>query len=108
MNRTNLEHAAIAVIIQLALLALFFLLGQAPGDFFTLLAASLPGPFAFFGREHAQQERLLLKKGMSAGKACLEAFAFWSWDADSKLDFWCPVAAVSVVGMCCLLAGRIL
>ena len=53
MNSTNFEHAGIAVGIQVVLLILFAVFGHSPGELFAVLAASLPGPFAFFGREQS-------------------------------------------------------
>lgn len=96
LNRSHLEHTVIAATIQLQLTA-FFLWVSGSLPFILIAAAALPGCFLFFGREHAQQERLLKKlPGMTERQAVIAAMNFFQWDTDSQLDFLCPVCSAVI------------
>ena len=80
MNRTNFEHAAIA-------LGLMGLIGLPTGAW--AWAAAMPIAI-FISREHAQYER----KRKDAGEFnLLASFAFWRWGLDSTLDWLSPTVA---------------
>ncbi|MDR2055651.1 MAG: hypothetical protein LBQ10_07275 [Desulfovibrio sp.] len=93
MNKTNFHHAAIAAIIQAIVTALLLLAG--PVCLTSVLAGALPGCFLFYGREHAQKERLLLKI-MPQEEAWKGAVNLFLWDVDSRLDFFMPVAGAVI------------
>lgn len=78
MNRTNFEHGIISAI---ATVVLFFLLGN-------LLVAFIAPVSFFLGREHAQRE---YKIGDPSKLYGYEAFDFWRWSLDAKLDLVFPV-----------------
>ena len=90
MNKTNFQHAAIAAAIQCLVTAGLLLAG--PLCITACIAGALPGCFLFFGREHAQHERLLRKlPGMTEWAAVGGALNIFLWDVDSQLDFLAPV-----------------
>lgn len=92
LNKTHLEHTVIAACLQFVLTLLLCLFAGGL-SFAVILAGALPGCFLFFGREHAQRERLLKTTlGLADAQAVVAAINLMAWDADSKLDFWCPVA----------------
>jgi len=78
MNKTNFEHAAYAVAIQLALALITdnFWLGAAAGIAF------------FAGREHAQREYQL---GNPARLKPWQGFDIWRWSTDAQLDLLFPI-----------------
>jgi hypothetical protein len=83
MNKTNLEHAGYAVLMQVVI-------GLLTGNW---LAGALFG-FAFFlGREHAQYQILL---GYTF-KTTFQAFDVRKWSLDAKLDLAFPFIAVTIV-----------
>lgn len=105
LNITHLEHTLIAVGIQVVVTTLAgIVFGFGPA---VCILGALPGMFAFGGREHAQAEKRLYdryKATFLSWDITLEALAFWKWNADSQLDFLCPVAACAVLGVAwCLL-----
>lgn len=80
MNRTNLEHAIYALLMQVP----FSLFG------FWWAGAAFGAAF-FLGREHAQREYHL---GDPSTLSPFAAFDFMGWSRDSQLDLLCPVVAV--------------
>ena len=84
INRTNVEHLVIALIIQ-------FLVAVVTGDLVTG-AAFATG--IFLGREHAQREYHIGDPGTLVG---YEALDFWNWSVDSLMDLAVPVVGVLVV-----------
>lgn len=87
MNRTNVEHAAFALLIQLAVLLV-------TGDVW--LGAALGTGF-FLGREHAQREYQITRGGPVGGLEWWEGFRGWSHDA--RMDALLPVLACSFAGL---------
>jgi hypothetical protein len=85
MNRTNFEHAAYALLMQVVI-------GLISGDWF---AGACFGAAFFLGREHAQQQ--------AKGKGDFEAFKVWEWGTDAKLDLLFPVGVVTFVFLFTLL-----
>lgn len=85
MNKTNLEHAGYAVIIQ----CLFYL---ATGSIW--VGAAFAVGF-FLGREHAQYQRTL---GKITFRTDILAFKVWKWSRDSQFDLLFPLIAVIVLG----------
>lgn len=80
MNKTNFEHAAYALLIQV-------ILGIITGNFWLGAAAGI----AFFaGREHAQRE---YKIGNPSTLKPWEGFDIWRWSTDAKLDLLFPIIA---------------
>lgn len=84
MNRTNLEHLTIALIIQGAG---WLLCGG-------LISGALLATGIFIGREHAQREYKLGDPSLLVG---YEALDVWRWTTDAQLDLLLPVAGVSAV-----------
>ena len=81
MNRTNLEHAGYALLMQLPFaLAGFWWVGAAFGAGF------------FLGREHAQAQ-----SAYNLGD--FAAFDMRLWSLDSRLDIAFPVAAVLLASL---------
>lgn len=99
LNLTHAEHAIVAVTIQAIVTALAWpLFGMTPA---VIWLCALPGSFLFFGREHAQAERRLQVKRATDGlpwAITFEAMKWWQWNADSQLDFLCPVLANALLG----------
>ncbi len=85
MNRTNFEHAAIAVFLQLLLAAITG----------SLVLGAVFAVGVFIGREHAQREYRLGDPSKLKG---YEALDFWRWTLDEQLDLLFPVVAVALVG----------
>jgi hypothetical protein len=84
----NIQHAIISIVIQLAI---YLLTGN-------ILAASIAGPFLFFGREH-WTETLRMKKaagktGVLTWDVTISALKIWEWDRKSALDFAITIPAV--------------
>lgn len=92
MNRTNLEHAFYAALIQFAFAIL--LRGVFDGAEWWI-GAAVAGGF-FLGREHAQREYHI---GDPSTLNPLAAFDFVDWGRDSLLDLLCPLAVVVVVAI---------
>lgn len=92
MNQTNLEHAVVAVIVQVVVFV-------ATGDWW--LGAAL-GAGLFLGREHAQAEnRYMAATGHTYDDSFPELACFsprW-WSRDAVLDFVAPAAAVCAVAL---------
>jgi hypothetical protein len=93
MNRTNFEHAAYAVAIQIIVWLL-------TGDW---LAGAMLGVGFFLGREHAQAEYRVIQKfynGKRANMPWYGGFEPRAWSLDSVLDFMLPiVATLSTLGI---------
>jgi hypothetical protein len=83
MNRTNFEHAFFAALMQIVIGLVF-------GNWF---AGACFGIAFFLGREHAQYQH---KLGYTLSKT-FQAFAFWKWSLDAKLDLLFPIIACSVI-----------
>ena len=104
LNKSNLEHALIAIVVQAIITAVACALWGMSVSI--VLLASLPAIFLYFGREHAQYERKLKDKySMGESKAAIEGLKIWNWTDDGKLDFICPaiscvVASVIICAFC--------
>ena len=83
MNRTNFEHAVIAMI--------FTLLGYFLGSV-EVGAAFAIGVFG--GREHAQREYEIGDPSKLVG---YEALDFWRWKLDAQLDLLFPVVTTLIL-----------
>jgi len=83
MNRTNFEHAAYALLMQLP----FGLLGH------WWVGAALSIGF-FLGREHAQAQDKINDYSFHGD---LAAFRVWQWPLDAKLDLLFPVVSVTCI-----------
>jgi hypothetical protein len=100
LNRTNWQHAWIALLVQHAFVigagVSLWLFGQ-PVAAVSMLAAAAVGQVAavsfFFGREHAQRE---YKIGDPSKLAGYEALDFRNWSKDALFDLLMPLAATSV------------
>ena len=79
MNRTHIEHAIIALVIQTVAA---FITGS--WGWGAALAIAV-----FIAREHAQREFEIGQPHLLKG---YEAFDFWNWSTDGKLDVLVPVA----------------
>ena len=84
MNVSNFEHAAFALLMQIAI-------GLATGNWWAGAAA---GAFFFLGREHAQRE---YKLGDPSKLPPWAGFDIWRWKLDAILDLVFPVLAVLAV-----------
>jgi hypothetical protein len=87
MNKSNVEHAVFAVIMQLTV---YLLTGN-------IVAGACFGYAFFLGREHAQFEYKLTGGGPVGNLNPLAGFAFWKWGKDAQLDLLFPATAVAVV-----------
>jgi hypothetical protein len=88
MNATHAQHAGMAVLLQIVICLL-------TGN---ILAASIAGPFLFFGREHWDQS-LRLKKtegydGPMQWRTTVGALDLRKWPTDAKIDFLVTIPAV--------------
>ena len=92
MNRTNFEHAAIALVYGAILAVLYLLLG--PSEPVLVASAGVAAVSVFFGREHAQHERLVQKRSPEDAWAWVKALDVREWDLDSLLDLGVPILAV--------------
>lgn len=88
MNRTNVEHLILALIIQ-AIPGLLW------GDW---IIGAVFSSAVFLGREHAQRE---YKIGDPSKLIGYEALDFWRWKLDGLLDLFMPVAGVLIVASLC-------
>lgn len=88
MNRTNLEHALIAVLMQIP----FGLLGF-------WWAGCLPGIFFFLGREHAQWEKHIVHGGNVSGLPWFAGMGFLRESKDGRNDWLAPVIAVVALAL---------
>lgn len=88
MNATHAQHAAISILLQ----GVIFLLTD------NILAASIAGPFLFFGREHwGQTLRLKKEQGYSGAlqwRTTVAALDIRKWPTDAKIDFLVTIPAV--------------
>lgn len=108
MNRTNIEHAAFAMLFQLPFLLVGLYLDYTYPDSPWLLpcAAWLGAMLAFgffLGREHAQRE---YKIGDPSKLIGYEAFDFPNWSLDALLDLIFPIIAVFWVAIVVTLYSR--
>lgn len=96
IDRTNFEHAAYAVAMQLGVLALFGRL-----DFYAALAGgTLLGVGFFIGREHAQAEK---RWNPAWGRGTVwSAFDMRRWDWNSRWDLIFPVVACALAALTAL------
>ena len=81
MNRSNLEHLIVALLIQV-------LTGLFSGEW---VLGAIAASFLFLGREHAQRE---YKIGDPSKLIGYEALDFWRWSRDGLLDLLVPVCGV--------------
>lgn len=86
MNQTNIEHAVIAALITAVV-------GFLSGNYWIGAALAIG---VFIGREHAQRE---YKIGDPSKLYGYEAFDFWRWSLDSKLDLIFPVVMSVVIAL---------
>ena len=86
MNRTNFEHAAYALIIQL-------IIGLLTQNWWAGAAA---GMAFFIGREHAQREYQI---GNPSKLKPWQGFDIWRWSLDSKLDALFPIIATTALAL---------
>ena len=77
MNRTNCEHAVVAIVLTVS--------GYFLGNVWIGAAFAIG---VFGGREHAQRE---YKIGDPSKLVGYEALDFWHWKLDAQLDFLFPV-----------------
>lgn len=102
LNRTHAEHAFVAVLHQLAVVAVFgwFDLNA------SLWAGAALGAGVFVGREHAQAEQRVLRAigyktltaaGEDGYKVSLMAHDLKYWNQDSLLDWLVPLFVVVLV-----------
>jgi hypothetical protein len=90
MNKTNFEHAAYAVLMQLAV-------GLLTGNWF---AGAMLGIGFFAGREHSQAEYRSIAKFYDGKRANMPVYAGFmprAWSLDSILDLLFPIIAVLIV-----------
>ena len=81
MNKTNIEHLFIALILQ-----------AIPGLLFgNWIIGAVFASGIFLGREHSQREYHLGDPSKLIG---YEALDLWRWNHDSLFDLLCPVAGV--------------
>ena len=94
MNKSNLEHAMMAAVLQLAL-------GLATGNWFygIALAAGL-----FWGREHAQkQDNIADARGVKVKDLeWYEGANMKEWSQDSVMDFATPVVTTILIAIIAL------
>lgn len=81
MNRTNFEHIAYAILMQIVIVLI-------TGSW--VIGAAFASAF-FLGREHAQREYHI---GDPSKLKPWEAFDVWRWTVDARLDLVCPVISV--------------
>lgn len=86
MNKSNIEHAIAGLFLQVII--------WLATDSLWLGFVFVTG--LFLGREHAQFE---YKLGNPSKLKGYEAFAFWKWSLDSKLDFILPVLVTLLVAL---------
>lgn len=92
IDRTNFEHAAYAVAMQLGVMAIFGWL-----HFYAALAAGTALGIGFFvGREHAQAEQRLANR---YADPVWPAFDMRMWDWNSRWDLIFPAVACGVVAV---------
>lgn len=106
MNRTNLEHAVVALLIMAAFQVAFVFLGLPIGNW----VGAVAGAFFFLGREYTQAERAIAKaRGVTIlSLRWYTALDFRLWSRDAKLDLVCPVAACLAAALLCELCRRLL
>lgn len=86
MNRTNLEHAGFALLMQGAV---WLLTGN-------LLAGTMLAMGFFFGREHSQAEYKAISTDFNGKRANMPWYAGFNpkyWSLDGKLDILFPILA---------------
>ncbi len=91
MNRTNLEHALIAVLIMAGLWLVFALLGVPSGQW----VGAAAGIAFFAGREFTQAQRTIAK---AQGVTLTDLPWYWAldlrtWSLDAFLDLLFPVVS---------------
>lgn len=86
LNKTNIEHGVIGLLIQAAF---FFLTGS------IWLGFAIATAF-FLGREHAQREYKIGNPSLLKG---YEAFDFWNWKLDAILDLVVPSLLTLIVAI---------
>ena len=86
MNRTNFEHAAYALAMQIVI----GLLTQ------NWWAGAAAGMAFFIGREHAQREYQI---GNPSRLKPWQGFDIWRWSLDSKLDALFPIIATTALAL---------
>lgn len=89
MNITNVEHAIYALLMQGAVVLLFWRTGLMSS---TAIGGALASGF-FIGREHAQREYRI---GDPSLLKPWEAFDIWNWSTDAQLDLLFPIGAVVI------------
>lgn len=101
MNKTNFEHALIAVLFQIPFGLAGWLVAWLTGYHLlvpiALSVGCLPGVFFFAGREHAQWEKHITHGGPVGGLPWLAGFGFLAESKDGRMDFVAPTVAVVIV-----------
>ena len=85
MNRTNLNHALIALAMQFITVVIMYQFGLIPTKLMPAVGA-LPGVFFYIGREFTQWETR-------------KRFRERAWDSDSTYDLLAPMAATISVAI---------
>lgn len=84
----SLQHSFISIGLQIVI---YLMTGN-------ILAASIAGPFLFFGREHWTQTLIIKKEAGKTGELTwditLKSLQIWKWDRKSILDFVTTIPAV--------------
>lgn len=93
LNQTHLEHAIIALIIQVVAMVAWAMVGWKHGEW----AGAGMAIAAFIAREHAQREYQITHGGPVNGLKPWEGF--FGWTTDAKLDVIAPAVAVCVVAL---------
>lgn len=99
INKTNIEHGSIAILLQVILICSFLLV---PTDIALAVSSIAFSVGVFFGREHAQFERKLKDKNKETDiswNTTLKAMKFWTWSMDAQLDLYVPVLFSTVIGI---------
>jgi hypothetical protein len=101
-NRTHAEHAFVAILHQVVIVAIFGWWWLIP----SVWAGAALGAGVFFGREHAQAEMRVLRNlgyqtlsaaGYAGYNTSLMAHNLKWWDQDSILDQIVPLVCVVVI-----------
>jgi len=86
MNKTNFQHVAYALAMQI-------IIGLLTDNYWTGAAF---GAAFFIGREHAQRE---FEIGNPSTLKPWEGFDVWRWSLDAKLDALLPIIAVVALAL---------
>lgn len=103
MNSTNFEHMAITTAIQFVFsfvaIGIVLLFGYKVA---CIVLVACIGPAVFFGREHRDSERRLMKYQNTSTLTraiTIQSLKFWQWTVDGFLDFALPVLAAVIMAV---------